>query len=40
MNERLVDRLEAEGDDSDVSLRPLALEEFIGQERARANLRK
>ena len=39
MNERLVDRLEAEGDDSDVSLRPLALEEFIGQERARANLR-
>ena len=39
MNERLVDRLEREGDDSDVSLRPLALEEFIGQERARANLR-
>ncbi len=38
MNERLVDRVEAE-DDADTSLRPLALDEFIGQERARANLR-
>ncbi|MGI9414197.1 MAG: Holliday junction branch migration DNA helicase RuvB [Hyphomicrobiales bacterium] len=39
MNERLVDRLEAAEDDAETSLRPLVLEEFIGQERARANLR-
>ncbi len=39
MSDRLVDHLEASGDEADTSLRPLALEEFIGQERARANLR-
>ena len=39
MNDRLVDHLEAAGDEQDTSLRPLALEEFIGQEQARANLR-
>ncbi len=39
MNDRLVDHLEAAGEEHDTSLRPLALEEFIGQERARSNLR-
>ena len=39
MSERLVDQLQSAGDELDTSLRPLALEEFIGQERARSNLR-
>jgi Holliday junction DNA helicase RuvB len=39
MNDRLVDRESAVDDDAETSLRPLVLEEFIGQERARANLR-
>jgi len=39
MNDRLVDHLEAAGDESDSSLRPLVLDEFIGQEQARSNLK-
>ena len=39
MNERLVDGADAGGDELDTSLRPLVLGDFIGQERARANLK-
>jgi len=39
MDTRLVERERHEEDDSDVSLRPQRLTEFIGQERARANLK-
>lgn len=39
MNDRPVDANPKSGDDADKALRPLAIGEFIGQERARANLR-
>ncbi len=39
MNERLVNSAETGEDGSDSSLRPLSLEEFIGQAQARSNLR-
>ena len=39
MNDRVVSGGEAAEDHSEASLRPLALEEFIGQQRARDNLR-
>ncbi len=39
MNDRLVDAISAEGDGSEGSLRPLVLNDFIGQEQVRANLR-
>lgn len=37
--ERLVDRAERAGDAADASLRPVRLDEFIGQRRAKANLK-
>jgi Holliday junction DNA helicase RuvB len=39
MNTRLVEREKRSEDEGEVSLRPLRLSEFIGQERARANLK-
>lgn len=39
MNDRPLDANPKSGDDADKSLRPLAIGEFIGQERARANLK-
>ncbi len=39
MTERQITPLKKENDEPEGSLRPLALEEFIGQEQARANLR-
>jgi Holliday junction DNA helicase RuvB len=39
MSERLVEREKMAGDGPEASLRPLILDEFIGQERARSNLR-
>jgi Holliday junction DNA helicase RuvB len=37
MNERLTDRRKQDEDEGELKLRPQALAEFIGQERARAN---
>ncbi len=39
MNDRLIDAIATGDDDSDKSLRPLSLDEFIGQEQVRSNLR-
>lgn len=39
MNDRLVDTIAAATDESEGSLRPLVLDDFIGQEQVRANLR-
>lgn len=39
MNERLIEGKKRDGDGAETSLRPLSLEEFIGQEQARRNLR-
>ncbi len=39
MDDRLIEREKREEDESELSLRPLYLAEFIGQERARANLK-
>ncbi len=39
MNDRLVDAIATGDDDSDKSLRPLTLDDFIGQELVRSNLR-
>ncbi len=39
MDDRLIEREKRDEDESELSLRPLHLAEFIGQERARANLK-
>ncbi len=39
MNDRLIDAVSSGDDESDKSLRPLTLDEFIGQEQVRSNLR-
>jgi Holliday junction DNA helicase RuvB len=39
MNGRLIEREKRDEDEGDLSLRPQRLSEFIGQERARANLK-
>ena len=39
MNDRLIDAVSGGDDESDKSLRPLTLDEFIGQEQVRSNLR-
>jgi len=39
MNDRLIDAIATGDDESDKSLRPLTLDEFIGQEQVRSNLR-
>jgi len=39
MNDRLIDAIATGDDESDKSLRPLSLDEFIGQEQVRSNLR-
>jgi Holliday junction DNA helicase RuvB len=39
MNDRLIGGTNAAGDEADTTLRPLVLDEFIGQEKARHNLR-
>ncbi len=39
MTDRLIDAIATGDDDSDKSLRPLSLDEFIGQEQVRSNLR-
>ncbi len=39
MNDRLIDAVSSGDDESDKSLRPLTLDEFIGQQQVRSNLR-